>query len=59
VCPGCSKNKKIGRNEQKIESYKRTKGVLLTARPKREIVFTKKLVRYKNKFHKLIFRGAL
>jgi len=45
VCLVGNENKKISRNEQKSESYKRIKWVLLTAKRKRKIVFTKKLLR--------------
>jgi len=41
VCSVGSKNKKIGRNEQKIESYKPAKERLLAAKHKQKIVFIK------------------
>ena len=59
VCLVGSKNKKISRNEQKIESYKPIKEALLSETPERRIVFTKKLSPMQNEFYKLIFRGAL
>jgi hypothetical protein len=43
VCPVGKKNKKISRNEQKIERYKQTKELLLTAKRKRKTVFAKKI----------------
>jgi len=45
VCLVGNKNKKISRNEQKIERYKQAKERLLSAKRKQKIVFTKNLLR--------------